>query len=90
IYEMYIFGWLNVMNFRQTKTTSQRASQATVTKLFYTGKKDTYRDTLQEDSFLTMLAEGGYQVGELAKLMYPQGVEVTHIEHTAALVLMII
>ena len=55
------------------------------TKLFYTGKKDTYRDTMQEDSFLAMLAEGGYQVGELAKLMYPQGVEVAHAEHTAAL-----
>ena len=55
------------------------------TKLFYTGKKDTYRDTLQEDSFLAMLAEGGYQVGELAKLYYPQGVEVEHTEHAAAL-----
>ena len=55
------------------------------TKLFYTGKKDIYRDTMQEDSFLAMLAEGGYQVGELAKLMYPQGVEVAHAEHAAAL-----
>lgn len=55
------------------------------TKLFYTGKKDTYRDTMQEDSFLAMLAEGGYQVGELAKLYYPQGVEVEHTEHAAAL-----
>ena len=55
------------------------------TKLFYTGKKDTYRDTMQEDSFLAMLAEGGYQVGEMAKLYYPQGVEVAHTEHAAAL-----
>ncbi len=29
------------------------------TKLFYTGKPKTYRDTKQEDSFLQMLAEGG-------------------------------
>lgn len=55
------------------------------TKLFYTGKKNIYRDTMQEDSFLAMLAEGGYQVGALAKLMYPQGVEVAHTEHAAAL-----
>lgn len=55
------------------------------TKLFYTGKKGTYRDIMQEDSFLAMLAEGGYQVGELAKLYYPQGVEVEHTEHAAAL-----
>ena len=55
------------------------------TKLFYTGKKSMYRDAMDEDSFLAMLAEGGYQVGELAKLMYPQGVEVAHAEHAAAL-----
>ena len=29
------------------------------TKLFYTGKKNIDRDTMQEDSFLAMLAEGG-------------------------------
>ena len=55
------------------------------TKLFYTGKKSIYRDAMDEDSFLAMLAEGGYQVGELAKLMYPQGVEVAHAEPAAAL-----
>ncbi len=42
-----------------TKTRFKLAVQCP-TKLFYTGKKDTYRDTLQEDSFLAMLAEGGY------------------------------
>ena len=49
-----------------TKTRFKLAVQCP-TKLFYTGKKTTYRDTMQEDSFLAMLAEGGYQVGELAK-----------------------
>ncbi len=67
-----------------TKTRFKLAVQCP-TKLFYTGKKTTYRDTMQEDSFLAMLAEGGYQVGELAKLMYPHGVEVAHAEHAAAL-----
>ena len=67
-----------------TKTRFKLAVQCP-TKLFYTGKKNTYRDTMQEDSFLAMLAEGGYQVGELAKLMYPHGVEVAHAEHAAAL-----
>lgn len=38
-----------------------------VTKLFYTGKRDAYVDLMAEDSFLQNLAEGGYQVGELAK-----------------------
>ena len=67
-----------------TKTRFKLAVQCP-TKLYYTGKKHTYRDTMQEDSFLAMLAEGGYQVGELAKLYYPQGVEVEHTEHAAAL-----
>lgn len=46
------------------------------TKLFYTGKDKVYRNLKQEDSFLAMLAEGGYQVGELAKLYYPDGIEI--------------
>lgn len=55
------------------------------TKLFYTGKPKIYRDTKQEDSFLQMLAEGGYQVGELAKCQYPDGVEVEATDHQSAL-----
>ena len=55
------------------------------TKLFYTGKEKLYRNTKQEDSFLAMLADGGYQVGELAKCYYPEGIEVTAIEHEEAL-----
>ena len=55
------------------------------TKLFYTGKPRIYRDTKQEDSFLQMLAEGGYQVGELAKCQFPEGVEVESTDHAGAL-----
>jgi len=39
-------------------------------KLFYTGKED-YANSKLEDSFLMALAEGGIQVGELAKQYYP-------------------
>ncbi len=45
-------------------------------KLYYTGKPD-YADTSTEDEFLAALAEGGFQVGELAKLHFPEGIEVT-------------
>jgi hypothetical protein len=38
-------------------------------KLFYTSKKDYYNSKL-DDEFLLALAEGGYQVGELAKQYY--------------------
>lgn len=53
-------------------------------KLYYTGKRE-YLDKSQDDSFLASLAEGGYQVGELAKLMYPGGVSVDELGHQIAL-----
>lgn len=53
-------------------------------KLFYTGKKGIYQDTMTEDAFLEMLAEGGYQVGALAKLRYPEGIEIRETDHAAA------
>ncbi len=46
-------------------------------KLFYTGKTAQYPNAKQEDEFLKALAAGGFQVGELAKLMFPGGIEVT-------------
>ena len=36
------------------------------TKLFYTGKQE-YANTSLDNPFLEALADGGYQVGELAK-----------------------
>ena len=53
-------------------------------KLFYTGKHE-YLDKSRDDSFLAALAEGGYQVGELAKLMYPGGVTIEELGHQIAL-----
>ena len=44
-------------------------------KLFYTGKS-MYPDAKEDDAFLEALAEGGYQVNELAKCYYPQGVDI--------------
>ncbi|WP_333596780.1 hypothetical protein [Chryseobacterium flavum] len=42
-------------------------------KLFFTSKKE-YANTKVEDTFLKALAQGGFQVEELARLGYPQGV----------------
>lgn len=53
-------------------------------KLYYTGKKAIYQDTMAEDVFLEMLAEGGYQVGALAKLRYPEGIEIHETDHASA------
>lgn len=54
------------------------------TKLFYIGKPSVYPDAKQEDDFLIALAEGGFQVGELAKLMYPGGFEIESKVHEKA------
>ena len=50
------------------------------TKLFYTRKPE-YPDTSTDDSFLESLAEGGFQVGELARLYHPGGVMVNEREY---------
>jgi hypothetical protein len=42
-------------------------------KLYYTRKKE-YANKKQEDSFLQALAQGGFQVEELARMHYPKGV----------------
>lgn len=54
------------------------------TKLYYTGKPE-YEDQSSSDSFLEALAEGGYQVGELAKCYYPGGIEIETLNYTEAL-----
>jgi hypothetical protein len=40
------------------------------TKLFYTRKENEYADQQTEDKFLESLAEGGFQVGTLAKYYF--------------------
>jgi hypothetical protein len=42
-------------------------------KLFYTRKKE-YANKKQEDPFLQALAKGGFQVEELARMHYPNGI----------------
>lgn len=54
------------------------------TKLFYYGKGNEYRDMMAENDFMAMLAEGGYQVGVLAKLRYPDGIEIEGLGHAQA------
>ena len=50
------------------------------TKLFYSNNNNIYANKQLEDSFLIALADGGYQVGELAKYYYPGGVLITALD----------
>jgi hypothetical protein len=45
------------------------------TKLFYTKKKE-YENIQQSDTFLESLAQGGFQVEELARMNYPKGIAI--------------
>jgi hypothetical protein len=54
------------------------------TKLSYTGNS-AFSDARSGDAFMEALADGGFQIGELAKLMHPGGVEVRTADHAEAL-----
>lgn len=48
------------------------------TKLYYKNHQDEYATSQDDNDFLQALAEGGIQVGELAKLYYPGGIEIPY------------
>ena len=54
------------------------------TKLYYYNKAE-YPSDKKDDEFLRTLAEGGFQVGALAKCYFPEGVEVVSLEQEEAL-----
>lgn len=54
------------------------------TKLYYT-KKSEYPDKKLDNDFLAALANGGFQVGELAKYYFPGGVDITSLDYDTAL-----
>jgi hypothetical protein len=61
-----------------------RLAEGCPTKLFYTGKAE-YADRSENDPFLKALAEGGFQVGELAKAYHPEGHDLQGLDDEAAL-----
>lgn len=54
------------------------------TKLFYTKKED-YYDNKVDNDFLKALAEGGFQVGELAKRYFQGGTDIVVLDYDKAL-----
>lgn len=54
-------------------------------KLFYTKKEDIYENKKIEDTFLCALADGGHQVGELAKYYFPDGHDIRTLDKEKAL-----
>lgn len=53
------------------------------TKLYYTGKEE-YPDQSLDDPFMEALAEGGFQVGELARQYFPGGILIETLDYRQA------
>lgn len=49
-------------------------------KLFFTKKENEFLNLKNEDSFLMASASGGFQVEELARMHYPEGVLVDELD----------
>ena len=72
------------MNSRYLTKSRFKLAYECPAKLFYT-KKEEYPDKSLEDTFLAALAEGGFQVGELAKAYYPDGHDIESLDYQEAI-----
>lgn len=55
-----------------------KVARTCATKLFY--KKSRYPSALDDDTYMEMLAEGGFMVGKFAQLLFPDGVMVGDLD----------
>jgi hypothetical protein len=53
--------------------------------MYYSLFPEQYRSSKQGDSFMQSLADGGFQVGELAKCYFPEGINAGHLATDEAL-----
>jgi len=53
-------------------------------KLYYLNSKE-YQNNKEDNPFLEALAEGGFQVGELAKLYFPNGTDIKSLDYESSL-----
>jgi len=74
---------MNVNNRFLTKSRFKLALECP-TKLFYTKKKE-YADQKLDNVFLKALANGGFQVGELAKCYFPGGHDIVELDYEISL-----
>ena len=75
-----------MLNAKQSYFTKSRFNLACEcpTKLFYTNKTQ-YPNSSNDDPFLSALADGGFQIGELAKQYFPTGNEIAALNTQEAI-----
>jgi len=57
-----------------------KVAQTCPTKLYY--KKNGYANSLNENEYMQMLADGGYLIGNIAQMMFEQGIDLSDSEST--------
>ena len=67
-----------------TKSTFKMACDCPTKPYYYKNAKSYGNDSVTNE-FLLALAEGGFQVGELAKCYYPGGIDITTLDYDEAL-----
>lgn len=74
----------DVMKRLFTKSLFKLATECPTKPFYYKRRKD-YGNANIDNEFMLALAEGGFQVGELAKCYYPDGVDVDTLDYDEAL-----
>ena len=82
-FHLKVRGLIKVSNRYLTKSRFKIGLECP-TKLYYEGNKE-YANQNIEDSFLMALAEGGFQVGELAKYYYAGGHMIGSLNYAESL-----
>jgi hypothetical protein len=80
----HTLGDLNLVKPRFLTKSRFKLGMECPTKLFYTSKAE-YPDQKKNNAFLKALAEGGFQVGELAHHRYPRCITVESLDYSEAL-----
>jgi hypothetical protein len=57
-----------------------KVAQTCATKLYY--KKNNYPNALNENEYMQMLADGGYLIGHIAQMMFPEGKDLSNCKST--------
>lgn len=52
-----------------------KIARSCATKLYYL--KNNYPNTIEDDEYLELMAEGGYMIGKMAQLLHPDGITIT-------------
>lgn len=63
------------MNSKYLSKSDFKIAQTCAAKLYY--KKNGFPTLIDNNEYMAMLADGGYMVGLMAKLLYPDGIEIT-------------